>query len=457
MKKFIGDRNFYKRLAVIVLPIIVQNAITNFVNLLDNLMVGQLGTDQVNGVAIVNQLMFVFTLCAWGGVSGAGIFTVQYFGKGDEEGVRNTFRAKLVLLGIVLLIGVAIFVFAGDTLIGQFLHETDGIGDPVITLREGHDYLMIMLVGLVPLVISMSYSNTLRDIGQTVVPMISGIIAVFMNVFLNWVFIFGHLGAPALGTRGAALATVIARFVEMLVIVCYTHIHRKEYPFIIGAYRTLLIPKELMNQIIKKGTPLAINEGLWAIGVTMLNQSYSTRGLAVVGAISIASTISNLFSVVYLSMGDAIAIIVGQLLGADRLEEAKDTDRKLIFTSIMMCLVIAGTMLIFRHKFPMLYNVEPMVRNLAAYFILVLSVTMPFHAFLHGSYFTLRTGGQTIITFIFDSGFMWVIAVPVALIVSRFTTMNIYVMYAFISSLDLIKCVVGYVFLKKGTWLQKIV
>ena len=303
----------------------------------------------------------------------------------------------------------------------------------------------------------MSYSNTLRDIGQTVVPMISGIIAVVMNVFLNWVFIFGNLGAPELGTRGAALATVIARFAEMLVIVCYTHIHRKEYPFIIGAYRTLLIPKELMNQIIKKGTPLAINEGLWAIGVTMLNQSYSTRGLAVVGAISIASTISNLFSVVYLSMGDAIAIIVGQLLGADRLEEAKDTDRKLIFTSIMMCLVIAGTMLIFRHKFPMLYNVDPMVRDLAAYFILVLSVIMPFHAFLHGSYFTLRTGGQTIITFIFDSGFMWVIAVPAALIVSRFTTMNIYVMYAFISSLDLIKCVVGYVFLKKGTWLQKIV
>ena len=296
MKKFIGDRNFYKRLAVIVLPIIVQNAITNFVNLLDNLMVGQLGTDQVNGVAIVNQLMFVFTLCAWGGVSGAGIFTVQYFGKGDEEGVRNTFRAKFLLLGIVLIIGVTIFVFAGDALIGQFLYETDGIGNPAITLKEGHDYLMIMLIGLVPLVISMSYSNTLRDIGQTVVPMISGIIAVVMNVFLNWVFIFGNLGAPELGTRGAALATVIARFAEMLVIVCYTHIHRKEYPFIIGAYRTLLIPKELMNQIIKKGTPLAINEGLWAIGVTMLNQSYSTRGLAVVGAISIASTISNLFS-----------------------------------------------------------------------------------------------------------------------------------------------------------------
>ena len=129
MKKFIGDRNFYKRLAVIVLPIIVQNAITNFVNLLDNLMVGQLGTDQVNGVAIVNQLMFVFTLCAWGGVSGAGIFTVQYFGKGDEEGVRNTFRAKFLLLGIVLIIGVTIFVFAGDALIGQFLYETGSINN----------------------------------------------------------------------------------------------------------------------------------------------------------------------------------------------------------------------------------------------------------------------------------------------------------------------------------------
>ena len=457
MRKFIGDKAFYKKVFFIAIPIIVQNAITNFVSLLDNLMVGQMGTDQMNGVAIVNQIMFVFYLCSFGAVSGAGIFTAQYYGKGDDEGVRYTFRAKFVLLSFVLILGAVVFLTMGDDLIGHFLHETDGIGDAGATLREGHSYMMIMIVGLIPFMITQAYANTLRDIGQTVAPMVSGVIAVFVNLFLNWVLIFGHLGAPVLGVRGAAIATVISRFVETTVIVCYTHIRRDKNAFIVGAYRSVKIPKALMMQIIRKGTPLAINEGLWALGMTLLNQNYSLRGLAVVGALSISSTISNLFSVVYLAMGDSIAIIVGQLLGAGKMEEAKDTDRKMLFSSVVLCLIIGSLMLGFRNLFPQLYNTEPEVKELAAFFILVLSVMMPFHAFLHGSYFTLRTGGKTIITFIFDSVFMWVLVVPCAYLIAHFTDWNIYLMYCLVSALDFIKCIIGFVLVKKGVWVQNIV
>lgn len=456
-KKYIGDRTFYRRVLFIVVPIIIQNAITNFVGLLDNIMVGQVGTDQMNGVAIVNQLLFVFNLCVWGAVSGAGIFTAQYYGKGDHEGVRNTFRAKLVLTSLVAVIGLTLFLTRGGWLITQFLHETDGIGNAERTLSYGTSYLYVMLIGLFPFVITSAYANTLRDVGETVLPMKAGIAAVAVNVILNYILIFGHFGAPRLGVVGAAAATVVSRFVEMTIVVAWTQLHKEKHPFIVGAFSTLRIPAQLMRQILMKGTPLAINEGLWALGVTMLNQNYSLRGLSVIAALNISSTISNLFSVVYLAMGDAIAIIVGQLLGAQKMEEAKDTDRKMICFSVLCCFIIGLTMSLFRNLFPAIYKTEPQVRSLAADFILIASVMMPFYAFLHACYFTLRTGGKTIVTFLFDSVFMWVLAVPCAYVLTHFTALPIIALYAAVQSLDLIKCAVGFIFVKKGVWLQNIV
>ena len=456
-KKYIGDRTFYRRVLFIVVPIIIQNAITNFVGLLDNIMVGQVGTDQMNGVAIVNQLLFVFNLCVWGAVSGAGIFTAQYYGKGDHEGVRNTFRAKLVLTSLVAVIGLTLFLTRGGWLITQFLHETDGIGNAERTLSYGTSYLYVMLIGLFPFVITSAYANTLRDVGETVLPMKAGIAAVAVNVILNYILIFGHFGAPRLGVVGAAAATVVSRFVEMTIVVVWTQLHKEKHPFIVGAFSTLRIPAQLMRQILMKGTPLAINEGLWALGVTMLNQNYSLRGLSVIAALNISSTISNLFSVVYLAMGDAIAIIVGQLLGAQKMEEAKDTDRKMICFSVLCCFIIGLTMSLFRNLFPEIYKTEPQVRSLAADFILIASVMMPFYAFLHACYFTLRTGGKTIVTFLFDSVFMWVLAVPCAYVLTHFTALPIIALYTVVQSLDLIKCAVGFIFVKKGVWLQNIV
>ncbi|MDE7239184.1 MAG: MATE family efflux transporter, partial [Lachnospiraceae bacterium] len=363
----------------------------------------------------------------------------------------------LVLTSVVAVVGMVLFLTKGEWLIIRFLHETDGVGNAENTLYYGRAYLHVMLIGLIPFVISQAYANTLRDVGETVLPMKAGIAAVVVNVALNYILIFGHFGAPRLGVVGAAAATVVSRFVEMAVVVIWTQTHKEKHPFIVGAFSSLRIPSQLMRQILIKGAPLAFNEGLWALGVTMLNQNYSMRGLSVIAALNISSTISNLFSVVYLAMGDAIAIIVGQLLGAQKMEEAKDTDRKMICFSVLCCLVIGFTMSLFRNLFPAIYKTEPQVRSLAADFILITSVMMPFYAFLHGCYFTLRTGGKTIVTFLFDSVFMWALAVPCAYMLTHFTALPILALYAIVQSLDFIKCIVGAVFVKKGVWLQNIV
>ena len=457
MKKYIGDREFYKRVLLIAVPIMIQNGITNFVGLLDNIMVGQIGTDQMSGVAIVNQLIFVFSLSIFGGLSGPGIFGAQYYGKNQHEGIRNTFRFKIIIAAIVVATALIIFLCQGSTLIVQFLHEGGDTGDVQATLQYANIYLKIMLLGLLPFAINQCYASTLRETGETVVPMIGAVIAVFVNLFLNYVLIFGKFGAPQMGVSGAAWATVISRFVESGIIIIWTHMHTERNQFIIGAYRTLSVPVNLTENIIIKGMPLMINEILWASGVTMLNQCYSTRGLATVAAININSTINNIFNVAFIALGSSVSIIVGQLLGAGKMEEAKDSDRKLIAFSVAICVLIGAIMAASSSLFPRLYNTTDEVRVLATKFICITAICMPFCAFTHAAYFTLRSGGKTIITFVFDSIFVWTMFVSIAYVLSRYTQMNIVFMYAIVQSLEFIKCIIGYVLVKSGTWLQNIV
>lgn len=457
LKRYIGDRRFYAMLLGIVVPIIIQNGITNFVSLLDNLMVGRIGTEQMSGVAIVNQLVFVFNISIFGAVSGAGIFTAQYYGYGDHEGVRNTVRFKLMISLIFSVIGMAIFIGFEDQLISLFLHEGGESGDIEQTLMYGEKYLKWIVIGLIPFSLSQVYSGTLRETGETVVPMVSGVVAVFVNLIFNFLLIYGNFGFPRLGVEGAAIATLISRYVELFIIVGWSHTHTQKVPYIKGVYRTMKIPAALMKQIAVKGLPLIANEALWAIGVAMLNQCYSTRGLAAVAGINISSTITNLFNVVFIAMGSALAIIVGQLLGAGKLKEAKETDTKLIFASVASCVVLGALMALAAPLFPKLYNTTDEVKELAVFFIVVSAVMMPFNAFLHSAYFTLRSGGKTIVTFLFDAGFMWVITIPLSMSLSRLTNMPVRMLYVCCTAADLIKVVVGYVLVKRGKWVVKIV
>ena len=455
--KFIGDKAFYKKILIVSVPIMLQNGITNFVGFLDNIMIGQLGTNQMSGVSIINQLFFVFALCIFGAVSGVGIFTSQFFGQGNTKGVQETFRFKHYLVLIITIIGILLFFIFGDSFIQLFLHEGSNSGDIPKTLAYAKDYLCILLFGFIPYAISQVYASTLRETGKTMLPMIASSIAVLINLVLNYLLIFGKFGFPELGVRGAAIATVIARVVEVLIIVFWVHLHTHTHPFILRIYRSLEIPKQLAWQIAKKGLPLFINEGFWALGMTALLQSYSMRGLAVVGGLNISNTINNVFNIVFIALGNTLAIIVGQLLGANKMEEAVDSDRKIIAFSVITCIFV-GIILIFTAPiFPKFYNTTEEVRALATTFIRTTGFLMPLYGFLHSTYFTLRSGGKTLITFLFDSVFVWTIAIPTAYLLIRFTTLPITHIFIIVGLTDIIKCVIGFIFVKKKIWVQNIV
>lgn len=456
-KKFIGDKAFYKMVLAIAVPIMIQNGITNFVSLLDNIMIGRIGTEQMSGAAIVNQLIFVYNLCIFGVVSGAGIFTAQYFGQRDHEGVRQTFRYKVWLAVILTTFTICLLLTAGDPLIGMYLKGEGGTGALEATRAYGKQYMHIMLAGLPAFMMVQVYSSTLRECGETVTPMKAGVTAVLVNLLFNYLLIYGKFGFPELGVRGAAIATVLSRYVEVAIVVAWTHSHTDRNPFARGLYRTLKVPLALAKKIFIKGTPLLVNETLWAAAMAMLAQCYSMRGLEVVAAQNIANTINNVFNIVFIALGDSVAIVVGQLLGAGKMEEARDKDNKMIAFSVLCCTGVALVMLAVAPPFPQAYNTNAQARALATKFIMVTAIFMPQNAFLHAAYFTLRSGGKTIITFLFDSVFIWCVSVPIAYTLSRFTGLPVIVIYTMVQIGDILKCVVGFVLVKKGVWLQNIV
>lgn len=456
-EKYIGDKAFYKMLFGIALPIMIQNGITNFVSLLDNIMVGQLGTEPMSGVAIVNQLIFVFYLCMFGGLSGVGIFTAQYYGNKDDEGVKNTIRYKFWLGIIITIITFLVFKNFGNNLIGLYLKGNNDGGNAQATLLYGNEYLMVILFMLPAVYIGMLYSSTLRECGETFIPMIAGVIAVFVNLTFNYLLIFGKFGFPKLGVVGAALATVISRYVEIIFMFLWVFCHSKKYPYFKGVLKTLAVPANLIGKFFVTGMPLLLNEGLWSVGIAMLTQAYSIRGLNVVAGQNIASTINNIFNIVFIAMGDAVAIIIGQYLGAGDMKKAKDTDNKIIACAIFTSIIIGGIMFATSGLFPKLYNTNTTAKLIATHFIMVQAIIMPKDAFLHTSYFTIRAGGKTIITFLFDSVFMLGVSVPVAYVLTRFTTFDAVIVFALVHVADLIKCAIGYILLKKGVWMNNIV
>ena len=285
----------------------------------------------------------------------------------------------------------------------------------------------------------------------------AGIVAVAVNLCLNYLLIYGKLGLPPLGVVGAAIATVGSRYVEASIVMIWTHVHREKNAYIEGMYRTLKVPPALAGKYFVKGAPLLVNETLWSAGMAMLTQCYSVRGLSVIAGLNIANTINNMFNVVFIALGDAVAIIVGQLLGAGKMKEARDTDNKIIAFSVVSCIGVAVFMVFIAPLFPQLYKTTDEVKAVAVQFIIAQAIFMPQAAFMHATYFTLRSGGKTIVTFLFDSVFVWCVSVPVAYVLSRLTAVPVILIFAMVQAADWIKCIIGFVLVKKGVWLQNIV
>lgn len=459
IRNLIGDKAFYRMTFTVAVPIMLQNFITNLVNMLDNIMVGSVGTEQMTGVSVVNQLVFIYNLAIFGAISGVGIFTAQYFGKKDNDGIRYTLRYKLYICIVLFIAALGIFIFAGEFLISMFLHDNgDGV-DITATMGFAREYLSIILLGLLPFAAANAFAGTLRETGDTFTPMITGLIAVVVNCAFNYLLIFDKIGLHAIaGVKGAAVATVLSRYVECIILIAYAVAKRKtKFPYVRYILKSFSIPKDLSVAFTKKAIPIFLNEVFWSTGMSMLSVAYSLHGPMVVAATSIATTINNLFMIAFLSMGSSIGIIAGRLLGAGEHKKAVDSVKKLMAFSVLLSIIMGILLFTLGSLLPSLYKetAQP-AKELAVYFIRVFALVMWIDAIANASYFTLRSGGKTFVTFLFDSGTLWGLSVPVAFIL-KLAGVSIYWVFPIVQILGLVKVITGLVLVGKKVWVRTLI
>ncbi len=451
MKSLIGDKKFYRMVLIVCIPIVIQNGFTNLASLLDNIMIGQLGTLSMSGVSISNQLFQVFNVSMFGAMSGAGIFLAQFYGRGNRDGVHNCFRIKMIIGVLISIIAICLFKMIGTSLISLYLN--DNPEDSLKTLNYGMQYMNVMLIGLIPFAITQVYSSSLRETGNTVLPMKASVIAVIVNFCINYILIFGNFGFPRLGVIGAAIGTVVSRVVEMSINIAAGY--KNEY--LRDAMHLNKISSDIFMNVVKRGMPLLCNEILWSISIALISQCYSTRGLAAVAAINITTTVTNFFMIICYAMGNSISIIVGQRLGAGEVEYAKDCDLKMVFMNFLMCLCIGVTLFGCSPFIPQIYNTSVEVKNLASSLLRISACMLPIISLYYSSYFTMRAGGKTLLTFFFDSGYTFIFTFIVALCLTRFTDLPILNVYLLVQCVDIPKAILGITLVKKGIWIHNIV
>ncbi|MBO6039687.1 MAG: MATE family efflux transporter, partial [Oscillospiraceae bacterium] len=411
----------------------------------------------MSGVSIVNQVLFVYNLCLFGGTGGAGIFGAQFYGRGDHRGVRSCFRFNFLLCMGFTTAALVVLALMPDTLIGAFLHETDGSADLAYTLAEGKRYLYIMLAGLPAFALTNTYVSILRVTGDNALPMRASVTAIFVNLVFNWLLIYGKLGFPALGVTGAAIATALSRYVEFALILLGTHGKKEKPEFLRGAYESLRIPGDLAKDILRRGAPLLANEMFWSIGITILTQCYSYRGLEAIAALNISNTVSHLFMTVMFTLGNVVGIMLGNLLGAEEFDRAREYCPQLMAVGFVSSLVMGGVLTLAAPWAPRLYNTTETIMALAAGLMRISAVFMPVGALTNCAYWTLRAGGRTYITMAFDSVFTWVVSVPIAWGLIHYTGWGLLQVNAAVQAADLIKLGLGLWLLHRGVWVNNIV
>jgi len=429
------------------MPLFCSNLLQQFYNLTDTALAGHLlgaaALAQIGATAALYGLIMNF---AFGMNNGLALTVSRYFGAGDENGMR-----RAVGWMVTLSVGTSL-VLTATSLLGRGALLTL-LQVPAETWDGAAAYLTVILLGIPLTMLYNMEAALLRAVGNSITPLLFLLFSTVLNIGLDAAF----MGPLGLGVRGAAIATVIARYIEAIYLILHTHRREKTFIFAQGLYKSLYLPGAVVKKILLTGTPLMLNELFWSVGTTMISQSYSTRGLTVVAATNIAGTVWNLFCVIMFAMGNAVSIIIGQQLGAGEIEEAKRTDNKLLFFTVVLHIGVGALIAITAPFIPLIYNTTPEVQHLTTELLFVAGAALPIQAFAHVTYFTIRSGGKTFITFLFDCVFTWLIPLPIAFFCSRYTALSIIGIYALVQFADIIKVIIGSILLRSGIWANNVV
>ena len=448
-----GTAKFYAGALAIAVPIMLQQLIQNMVSLIDNFMVSGLGDIKMSGVNITGQILFLFmvfsnTICLAG-----GIFMTQYSGAKDKKGMGQAFCFKLWASLLVLLVySLACFAFPRRIL--SFMVRGNSQAD--VILNEGVKYMRLVGFMGFPWLISAMISSSLRDIGEVKVPLVISISATLINTLFNWLLIYGQLGFPRLEVRGAAIATVIARFAEMLLFVIY--LIKKRPPFVIRLLDLFHVNLRLFKEIFKKAWMIMCSEMIWAVAETITTALYNGRGGAdVVSGMSASFAISNLFFIAFSGICTATAVIIGKDLGRGELELARQEKVWLLNGAIVFGLFFAAIGFACLLLVPLVFsNLSGNARAICSQMVLVMAMYMPLWVYINGQFSVSRAGGDTMMGMLVDGIGNVFIVIPGILFMAKCTSIGPVMMYAIIKAVEIPKIIIAHFWLKKERWLKNL-
>lgn len=431
---FISDKAFNKKVFLLAFPIVLQGFLTQLVSLADNIMIGQLGSLPVAAISISNRIIFIMNLAIFGSISGAEIFGTQFFGNRDYKNEARIFWMKGLFSFSFGILTIALLTFFQKPLLSLWLHDTKQ--NTAAALSYAHEYLTALYFGIPFYCLSQAAVSTLKENGRTIICMESAVFALALNLVGDYLLIFGHFFFPALGCKGAAIATSISRMGECVFVLFWIIIHHNQLPFTDCLFEGLHLDRNLTIDVMKKAVPLMSNEILWSIGLAFFSACYSTRGLAAISALAIVDVAVQIFKTLYTSIGSVISILIGQELGKGKIENAVEKDKKLIVMAVLAALAAMVLSTIISPLFASLYNVDASIRQMAVTLIRIEALLSPLNSFNFACYFTIRSGGNTMVTFFMDAGLTWIIGGPLVYLLSR-STLEIFPLY-FLSQLYLV-------------------
>jgi putative MATE family efflux protein len=449
LPRLFDDRQFYRSLFTLAIPIMLQNLVNSLVNMLDTIMIGRLGTVEIAAVGLGNQIFFLYNLFLFGICSGGAIFTAQFWGMGDIPGIRKNLGFCLSLSLVTAVLFTLISALIPAKLIGVYSRDET-------VIRAGAAYLKTLSPAFIPFALTMVFTLTLRSVERVRLAIVVTLIALSLNAVLNYLFIFGAGPIPPMGAAGAALATVISRLIEAIIMVGVTYL-RKYAPA--GTVRELLgFDRRYVRLFFQVTLPVIFNEIIWSLGITAQNVIFARTDTNAIAAFNITTTVSMLTWVLFIGMGNGVAVLIGKKIGEGNEKTARDYASRIARFAPLLALGAAMVLFPLSRLLPFVFNVTPQTLLGASQMFIILCCAYPLRAFNMSMIIGIcRAGGDTVFGAIYDVALMWLVALPLAALASFVFHTPVWVIYLALIIEDPLKALLGLWRLRSGRWLHNVI
>ena len=438
------SKGFYSSLVAIAIPISLQALLQNFVNMLDTIMIGRLGSVEIAAVGLGNQIFFILNMILFGITSGGGVFIAQFWGKKDLAGIRKSLGLMTLIAFVVSFIFTIVCLLIPNQLIRLYSP------DPQV-IQVGGAYLRFVCLSYVPTAISFSITLALRSTERVKLPLVCTSISLFTNLIANYLLIF----VAGLGVKGAAIATVISRIIELVILATWSYSHKYE---ICGKLKELLgFNRYFIVKFLKIAFPVIINETFWGLGTSVYNAIFAHAGTNAFTAYSITGTISQLTWVFCMGFGNGIGVLIGKKIGEKKIDEAKAYASRSLWFMPLIGICVGILLLPLSKLLPFFFNVEPEIIKTATSILMILIFMYPFNSFcMNWIVGVCRAGGDTVFSAVAEIVVLWCVSIPLGYVAAFVFHLSAPMIYLFFCSESIVKAIIGAIRVKSGKWLHEV-